>query len=110
MNIAVFNLKLTSKSNLTISTVFWMLTLLVNSAQAQDLNLVFPNQSSQFFNQKNRQLEKQINILNSDLEPVKIKLPENYNLPQNFDQTIPSPKSQTLETAPNSITSNLESQ
>ena len=44
------------------------------------------SQSRQFFDGGNRQFERQIELLEADLQPVKIKLPQNYNLPQDLKQ------------------------
>jgi len=59
---------------------------LANPAMSLDIDSGNFSQSRDFFNKGNQQFEQEIKLLESNIEPVKIKLPQNFELPQDFKQ------------------------
>ena len=74
-----------------VSPILILLGIFANPATANSFNFdnigaIDLNQSRQFFNRGNRQIEREIEIFNESKEPIKLKLPEELNLPEDFSQ------------------------
>lgn len=63
---------------LTSQTIVLLVMAASNPAVAQGYNFVDLNQSRQFFNQGNRNIEREIKTLEENERLPKIKLPQNY--------------------------------
>ena len=95
------NLESARKAALVSSTLI-ILGILANPATANtfsfdNIGAIDLNQSRQFFNRGNRQMEREIEIFNEGKEPIKIELPEDSNLPKDFSQLNSLYQSQKLK-------------
>ena len=78
--------KFIKRSLLTSQTIVLLVIAAIDPAVAQSFNLVDLNQSRQFFNQGNRNIEREIETLEENERLPKIELPQNYQKPQNIDK------------------------
>ena len=78
--------KFIKRSLLTSQTIVLLVIAAIDPAVAQSFNFVDLNQSRQFFNQGNRNIEREIETLEENERLPKIELPQNYRKPKDVDK------------------------
>ena len=78
--------KFIKRSLLISQTIVLLVIAAIDSAIAQSFNFVDLNQSRQFFNQGNSNIEHEIEALEENERLPKIKLPQNYQKPQDINK------------------------
>lgn len=102
------SLNLTKKALLISQIAVLFTALLADPAASQNLGSLYPSQSSRFFEHGNQQFEQETQLLKKDVEPVKIKLPQDLQQSQDWEKLHYWHQQQNLQHELNSTSDNEE--